>query len=128
MATLEELLDIEGVVAAGDFNRDGSLAPPHPLSTCHGTTSGTLYERPKKRHGTLQSVSVSPAARDWCPADALGERPLRGRTARIAPAESCVPAHLLRCAPARGGPRCPTGPRARCSPSSRKRSFRRRPK
>jgi len=26
MATLEELLDIEGVVAAGEFNRDGSLA------------------------------------------------------------------------------------------------------
>ena len=26
MATLEELLNIEGVVAAGEFNRDGSLA------------------------------------------------------------------------------------------------------
>jgi roadblock/LC7 domain-containing protein len=26
MATLVELLDIEGVVAAGEFNRDGSLA------------------------------------------------------------------------------------------------------
>ena len=25
MATLQELLDIEGVVAAGEFNRDGSL-------------------------------------------------------------------------------------------------------
>jgi roadblock/LC7 domain-containing protein len=40
MATLEELLDIEGVVAAGEFGRDGAWSTSRP-----GWTSQKRWRR-----------------------------------------------------------------------------------